>query len=82
MTSSDLDTTTTSGAGHAKDFGWTVDSHQYSLLPFDDARIGDHQNSFTIGIANGQIAVKLNLKLTLAEVGAFLPPSVNLWKFG
>lgn len=63
LTSSDLDTTTTSGAGHAKDFGWTVDSHQYSLLPFDADRIGDRQNSFTIGLANGQIAVKLNANL-------------------
>ena len=33
LTSSDLDTTATAGAGHAKDFGWTVDSHQFSLLP-------------------------------------------------
>lgn len=63
MASSDLDTTTTNGAGHAKDFGWTVDSHQYSLSPVDATRIDDRQNSFTIGLESGQIAVKLNAKL-------------------
>lgn len=63
MTSSDLDTTATAGAGHAKDFGWTVDSHQFSLLPSDSNRNGDAQNSFTIGQSTGQIAVKLNAPL-------------------
>ena len=49
LTSSDLDTTTTSGAGHAKDFGWTEDSHQYSLLPADANRIADRQIVLQLG---------------------------------